>query len=264
MSNLKALGLAFAAMLVIAGLTAVSASASDPALYECAKAPKIEKKFSGHYSNKKCTPESFVAAGGQKYEFQEWKKEPAKIKAFKGKGAGANLEIQGAGGITCKKSSDTGKFTGPKTASDINVTFTGCEFLGFQCASAGAKAGEVKTNPLKAEIGYVNKAKHEVGVDLSAEKGLYEAELTCSTIHLRVSGAVIGTATPVNTFSKTATLTFNQSAGFQEVEHFESGIKQTLFTEVAFEEEPFSEESGAQSGEETEVTNKGEELELKA
>ncbi len=264
MKIVKGCGVLLVLGFVVAALAPAGAFAAEPALYECAKAPKVEKKYTGKYTDKKCSIEASEAERAEgkknKYILQEG---IGKGKKFKGKGKGANLEVIGLGGVTCGSSADEGSFTGPKAAGKVIVTFKGCELSGHQCENTG-KAGEVKTNPLKGEVGYINKATHEVGVDLSAESGTYEAKFTCGELELRVSGSVIGVLTsPINVFTKVATLSFTQSAGRQHVQNLEGQSKDTLGTEIT---KTGTELWGApfESGESTEITNKGEELELKA
>lgn len=259
---------AFGALLVFGLLVAVvvpaGAFASEPALYECAKAVKVGKKYTGRFTDKKCSVEASEAQRTEgkenKYELQEG---IGKGKEFKGKGAGANLEVVTLGGVTCTSSADVGYFTGPKAAGKVVVTFKGCELSGHKCENTG-KAGEVKTNSLQGGIGYINKATHEVGVDLSAESGPYEAKFTCGELEMRVSGSVIGVVTSsINVFTKVAKLDFAQSAGHQHVQNLEEQPKDTLVSELA---KAGTESWGPalESGESTEVENKGEELELKA
>lgn len=262
---MRAVGvLAAVAALVFAAVAAASASAAEPALYECATAAKVGKKYTGTYTDKKCSVEATEAekAEGKKNKY-ELKEGIGKGKEFKGKGVGANLEVVTLGGVACSSSSDVGKFTGPKAAGGVVVTFKGCELSGHKCENTG-KAGEVKTNALKGEIGYIEKATHKVGVDLSAETGLYEAQFHCGELTMRVSGSVIGQVTsPINTFTKVATLVFTQSLGKQHVQNLEGQPKDTLVTELAGAGgENFG--TPLESGESTEVENKGEELELKA
>ncbi len=263
MTRIRIAALAALAVLALTAMSAAGASAGEPALYECAKAAKVGGKYTGRYTDKKCSKEATGAekeAGKtNKYELQEG---VGKGKAFKGKGAGANLEIAGLGGVACTSSSDSGKFTSPKGAGGVVVIFKGCELNGHKCENTG-KAGEVKTNPLKGGIGYINKATHEVGVDLSAETGPYEAEFHCGEITMRVSGSVIGVVTStINAFTKEATLSFTESAGHQHVQNLEGEPKDTLVSELLGGGGEFGEPR--ESGEATEVTNKGEELELKA
>ncbi len=267
MKHMKLAGLVVVAAFALSAIAAATASAAElPELYQCAKTVKAEKKYTGHYSSKKCTKESYVEAGGQEYEL-----EPGigKGKEFKGKGGDANLEIEGIGGVRCSKSADTGFFNTPKTADKVHVTFTGCTFETHPCTNTG-KAGEVKTNALKGEVGYLEGKGTEhplVGDLLTAESGTYEAEFSCLPLYFRVSGKVIGEVDPtdVNKFTKEATLTFKESSGIQHWKCFEgeTPCDNTLISELS---EVSGEFHSGQivSAESTEVTNKGEELELKA
>ncbi len=273
MRNLRFVGLCVVAALALAAVSAASASAAEPAAWQCGAAAKVGKTYVGHYTSKTCTAASKVETGG-KYELEEWNigskasktGKEGKTKAFKGKGGGANLEIQGVGGLTCTKSADTGEFTGPTTVGKIHVTFSGCLLHSHPCESTSPKAsksGEVITKPLKGVVGFISKAKEEVGIELSAEE-TYEAEVNCGELKLRVDGSVIGLVKPpYNHFTKELTLVFNQSGGIQNPEKFEEGPVATLTTEIG---SIFGSEYGEKdrSAESTETTNKGEELELKA
>lgn len=243
MRHLRILGLCLVAAFALSVVAASAASAADPAIYECAPAAKetvtykkgkktITKSVNtGNRKDSACkkvvTKDKFRIKGEQPghqagpegaFELGEL----ATGYAFTGTGGGSNLEIVGIGGLTCTAFADAGTFNGPKSAGGINVTFTGCELLHHQCET-GATLGEINTSPLKGEIGYINKATHEVGVLLSSETGIYEVPaMHCAELGLRTSGSVIGVVTsPVNVFTSTATLTFSQSAGFQSVKKFE-------------------------------------------
>jgi hypothetical protein len=260
MKHIRASGVCLAIVFALAGVAAASASAAEPepALYECAKLKKNKstKKFEGQYE-KGCTTKNSKGEG--KYEVKEG---IGKGKVFHGSGKGADLAVAGLGGLSCTAFKDEGKFTSPTTVGKVKVTFTGCELLTRKCNSEGAKAGEIKPFPLKGEVGYINKAKHEVGIDLTAESGMYEAEVQCKEYGVRVFGSVIGRASPINEFSKTAKLVFNESAGRQEVQNLEGMPTDVLETETNFEGGKWG--NPGESGEATEAINKGELLELKA
>lgn len=259
MKLVTSLGLVLIAALATSALAAAGASAAEPALYECAKTAKVEKHFTGAFNNKTCSEANPEHTG--KYELQEG---IGKGKVFKGKAKGANLEVKGLGGVACTSNSDTGKFTGPKTAGGIVVTFKGCELNHHQCES-GATLGEIVTKPLKGEVGYIEggKAKHEVGVAITAETGSFAAEFHCAEIELRVSGTVIGLVTSAkNVFTKEATLLFQESAGEQRLKKLEGGPELHLVAEVRSPGGEFG--APTESGESDEVTSKGETLELKA
>jgi hypothetical protein len=256
-------------MMSVSAIIAASASAELPALYECAKTAKVGGKYTSKFTDKKCSKEASgkeVEEGKtNKYELQEWNKAPSKVKAFKGKGGRADLAIEGFVTVACAKSTDSGKFTGPKTAGDVVATFTGCEIAGIKCSNT-SKAGEIKTNPLDGEVGYINKTKKEVGADLKPESSAYFAEFQCEEaipLRLRTSGSVIGRVSPINKMTKEATFEFRESGGKQEVQKFETGLPDILITEDC-KGAGCTPNGPANSAEETIVVNKGEELELKA
>ena len=261
-------------------MTTAGASASDPALYQCGAAAKnAEKHYTGAYE-KGCKTLNPKHEG--KYEFEEWKlgtKEnklgkKGKVKKFKTKGKhDANLEVPVAGGIHCANTEASGEFTGPKTAKLAPVVFTGCKYSLYSCQS-GAKAGEIVTNPLQGDLGYLDASKHKVGVDLKAEEGYggVNAEFTCGSeageyFRFQVSGSVVGeVVSAANVFTKVAALKFDQAASKQKWTKLEGQMEDVLITEwcsaIGKACEPNKEP--VVSGEETFAEGKGEELYLKA
>jgi hypothetical protein len=293
MRHVKIIGLCLFAGVVVAAIGSASASAALPEIYQCGAAAKVAGKYTGHYVGKHCGESEKATKAEEeegktnKYEFEpfnvgsktEKTGKEGKVTKFKAKGAkgiGANLEIAGVGGTYCTKTSAEGEFTGPKSAGKVVATFTGCELLHKKCQNAGAKAGEIKTFPLKAELGYINTAEHLVGAVFSAESGEYLAHFECGEeIELRVSGSVIGEVemgakSPYNKFSKEVTILFEQSAGHQECRGGKECVmlesvpgEHKLLTAAAnYPMENFS--SGFESGEEDTIASKGEELYLKA
>lgn len=265
MNRVRMVGLCVvAACALTAMMSAVSASAETlPAVYECAKLSKskVTKKYEGQYE-KGCVTKN--AKGEGEYEFQPWNLAAKKNKAkeFKDtKGGGSRLYIVSVGGVTCTKNTDAGYFTGSKTVGKIRVVFTGCELNGQKCQGESPKAansGEVITNMLDGEIGYINKAAKEVGLVLRPESEPDFAAFHCGELQFVTSGAVIGRVTSAeNVFTKEVTLKYQQEEGRQEPESFEGGPSEVLGTTI---------DGGIVwlSGEATVATNKGEELELVA
>jgi hypothetical protein len=246
MKRMRIMGLCLVAVFSLALVAVSSASATEPAFFECKSVGKGKGTFS-----KGC---KVMKAGGG-FEPTEG---IGKGKVFKGKGGSATLHTPAVKGeITCSSFKDEGKITGVKNISKIFSTFSGCSTLGKKCHSAGQKAGTIKTMALKGELGYINKANKEVGVDLTAE-GADLADFECEGITVKVNGSVIGHYTPVNSFSKTSVNTFVVNGeGFQDVKNLEGGPTDVLESTINGSG-PF--ESGQQAG----ATNVGEELELKA
>ena len=256
MKRIQTIGVCLTVAAALGLVTLANAAASLPALYECHK----EGKGHGKYE-KGCKVEK--AGGG--FEIKEG---IGKAKPFNGKGKGSDLEVEGNGGITCTSSADSGKFTSPKTAADVVVTFKGCEFVGKKCES-GSILGEIVTNHLKGEVGYLEgkgTGSPKAGVDVEAEAGEALSSFRCEKDAFTVHGSVIGQVTPVNVFTKTATFIFKQSSkiGVQEWTHLEGGPEDTLYTGLCDEEGCNPEPAELSSAFETKVVNKGEDLMLEA
>jgi hypothetical protein len=83
--------------------------------------------------------------------------------------------------VECEAENNTGEAEGKNKVANIHVTFTGCTVFGSApCSSAGAAEGEIKVNPLKGALGYLNKSTKEVGVMLEpAVKKAHFADFNC-------------------------------------------------------------------------------------
>jgi hypothetical protein len=256
MTRIKIMGLALVALFAMAAVVAASASAT-PTYYECAKAAKVGKLYTGKYNNKTCTETN--AKGEGKYELKEGL---GKGKEFKGTGKAATLHTPAIGGeVKCSGSKDAG-FTTAHGQDKVTVTFTGCTSLGKKCTSVspkGKKSGEILTNSLDGKLGYISASPLKVGVSLTGEAGKPSAEFTCEGLEITTTGAVIGEITKdINAISKESTDSFTVNGlGYQTVTAFEGGATEVLET-LANGSGPF------ESGEETATLNKGEALEIKA
>jgi len=277
------------------GFAAVSVAGASaetlPEIMQCGHARRQSKaeggKYLGHYVGKKCEPSEKATKAEEeegkknKYELEPWNLgsktektgKEGKVKAFKGKSKGANLEAEGIGGVSCTSSGDVGDFTGPKTAADIVVTFKGCEFNGRKCASAGEALGTIVTFPLKGEVGYLEgkgTGSPKVGVLITPESGTLLAKWACKEEDLAASGGVIGEiSSPINAFTKEAVFLFKQKRiGVNAWQKFEEQPEVQLLAGLCEEcSEPMEPKSGgvqAPASQEIESVNKGEELMLKA
>jgi hypothetical protein len=141
----------------------------------------------------------------------------------------------GAGAVKCKASSTVGEITGAKTDTE-RVTFTGCEFEGLPCESAGenstpsGKAGVIITNLLDSKLidhGEKGPSGGEPAVGevwdnlISSEHEPYSSEFNCAgVVFLRTAGSISGayTAGSVNVLSATSTLLFEKGKGEQDLE----------------------------------------------
>jgi hypothetical protein len=102
---------------------------------------------------------------------------------------------------TIKSSSNEGGGTLETPTSGSAVTlFKGVEVEGFglKCNSAGKGPGEVETEPLTEETGWISKANNEAGVDFKPKSGEFLAQFACEGLNVKVKGSVIGHVTPLN------------------------------------------------------------------
>jgi len=82
--------------------------------------------------------------------------------------------------VECESEKNTGEASGKSSIVNVNVTFEGCKLYGiFPCKNVLGKEN-IQVNPLKGALGYINKAKKEVGVLLEpVEKHGYFAHFEC-------------------------------------------------------------------------------------
>jgi hypothetical protein len=260
--------------LIVAGGSVSVAAAAEPAFYECVKTEQVgkgkEKHYTGRYDDKKCSEKD--AANEGEYELQEWneaaKGGETKIKAFKGDGKNFNFEIQGLGGFNCTKSTMGGKVTSLTTLGEMTITLKGCVLLAHPCESTSPQAeasGEIVTKPLAGRLGYISKTRDEVGLEIKGESAPYIAEFNCGELKYRWSGAEIAAVKPpYNVFTKDTVLVFEQSGGVERPDQLEGGGVAQLYTEVGSTNGSEYSEQKKLSAWASEITNVGEELELKA
>jgi len=281
MTRIKILGLALVAVFAFAAIAVASASAgTNPALFECAKAPKEGKTYLGHHDSKTCN-DAYMATGG-KYVLQEGL---AKGKAFKSSGKEAKLHTINPEGevdipVTCTEFKGSGQYVNPTTVTKVVTLFEHCKALSAPCENV--KKEEIETKSLAGTFGWVDKAAGVVGTDLAneAHPGTPVAEFTCSAIgQIKTTGSVIGiNGGNVKAINKDSTLTFSVGDYLGEVEYapgkkykpltnvpeFEGGSPDILLTEIkgaiTGHPEEFYPPGGLPSGQEGTSEQKGEAL----
>lgn len=114
-------------------------------------------------------------------------------------------------------------------------TYKGIEFAKQLCTSEGAKLGEVKTNTVALELGWISKAKAEVGILERPAAGGLLSKFTCGENVVEVRGNVIGTVSPINKAiyaGEQFTHNITQEEGKQTITHFEGGAPQQIEVQV--------------------------------
>lgn len=192
MRHLRIIGLCAAAVMAVFAIAASSASAAGPEWGECVA------KTNGKYADSNCT----TAHKGGSYEWIKGSKLPPRPFTGHNLGSGGVLgtgiiscwnggnrtvkqnrkSCAESGGeeeevnttvinVECESEQSTGEAVGKDKIANVHVTFKGCTLEGFfPCQNESAATGEVKTETLSGELGYINKAGHEVGVRLTPAK----------------------------------------------------------------------------------------------
>jgi len=279
MTRLKVMGLALVAVFAIAALGASAASAANPAYFTCAK---VKVKGTGHYAGKECKKAEFKETGGS-YSLAAGigKGKEAKVKGGVAILHSVNPEAKADIPVECQKFKGSFKVAAPNLVTSSVTIFSKCKALGSPCENV--KKETIETKKLAGSLGWINKAGGVVGTDLVREgaPGTPVAEFTCAALgEIRTSGSVIGeNKGDVGVVTGSGILEFAPGPFLGEVEAEEGKLKWTpivnipkleggpvdiLKTEVkgAITGHPteFYPEGGIPSGQEGEVTYKGEKL----
>jgi hypothetical protein len=193
------------------GATAVWAGTAQavqprPAWYSCIKAPKLEKVKTGGFSDSKCSTVAPTHEG--KFERVEGLTEKrhftAKIgNAHYGFAWGARDEGLGECHSTLE-----GDFAPPNRMTGVMIHMEHCS---SEATGEGQPTGTALIGPLAGELGYLDEAHTQVGLDLTSESEPGGQILRFTTYHDRVyslRGSMIATVTgDVNQVSKGFTIT---------------------------------------------------------
>lgn len=247
MKRMKLVWLCVVAVFAFSAFAVATAQAGE--FGKCIELKAEAKLYHGEYTGKGCEEATKVSAeetakGGKKNKYKwEAVKAGSKIK-YTSSGKSATLEGE-AGDITCKKNTDEGEITGPKTDVDT-VTFTECTLSVTKeaCFSVGethsSKGGTIKTyldNTKLIDHGEKGlsgdePASGEVWTEFFEEgetegftgKGHFLAYFHClaegSEIPFEVEGSVSGVnkAKDLNKMSTAGETVFSKTGGEQDLE----------------------------------------------
>lgn len=119
----------------------------------------------------------------------------------------------------CVGSSGEGEITGAKTAT-VALKWQRCAAGSKSCTTSGDEAGEITTGSLPAELVYLSKEKHEVGLVVNYDETAF-ASWVCGGIAHGIHGSILVPIGPVNTAAKSFTMDFTGEKGVQQPTSYE-------------------------------------------
>jgi hypothetical protein len=250
---MRRIGKAGTHLAVALALSAAGAGAASAALPELGRCEKSPTK-TGEYAGNRCLGLSKTGKGAY-----AWAPGPGVNKKFTAAVEGVVLQTTGPSkiSIACQFGEAEGEYTGPRTLTVSKLLFQSCQQAGAKtvlsswCQNIGSFRGEVSTNELAGELGYIeHTTKTKVGLDLKAKTGTALALFECGGAAevgehglgtgtlLEVEGSVIGRVKKINVMTEENLLTTTVKAGAQVPEAFEGGVKDTLTTLVGLTKTP--------------------------
>jgi hypothetical protein len=207
-----------------------------PEIGRCTKATPVKEGnrlvYHGVYETVHCTTTSGTHEG--KYE---WSTGPGAGGGFTGTAKVAKLEtlhevdhLGPFSRITCEGNSETGEFTGPRTAV-ATITFRACVDVRSKasCQSAGQPTGTVQTGPLDGELGVIKSGETPViGIAFRPHDSTVFTNIECGTSNVTVEGAIIAPITAIDAMSTKHHLAYKGYKGAQSFTAFEGEPPETL------------------------------------
>jgi hypothetical protein len=133
--------------------------------------------------------------------------------------------------VHCTGSHGDGQITGPRSTVS-NYVFTGCETLGgtkggHECKSESANAKEIKAEAIEADLVYIDQAKHEVGILLNPDGGVY-MEFKCGGELVKATGSFLSPVDPINKVVASFTAILRRSGASQTPNEYENANGEKL------------------------------------
>jgi len=147
---------------------------------------------------------------------------------FTADGGPVTAELAGFDSVVhCSDSVGDGVITGSNSTVS-NYFFTGCVAQGGThndqpCTSEGADPEEITAEAIEANLVYIDQAKHEVGMLLNPEEGVY-MEFECGGESVEASGRFLSPVGPINTETTSFAATLSQSGAAQTPNEYETAL----------------------------------------
>lgn len=224
MRRMRIVGLLLAAVFALGALASSSAlAAGGPEYLACGKAAKSGKKYTGKYTDKKCSEVNAMSEG--KYERVALSKLPVKFKSKIGETkvyVYNPKELSESAEVICTKGKDAGEITN-STEGTVTITDEGCyvpeenakgkksKFPG-PCNTPGKKSGVLVSHPLATKLVWLDEAQTEPGIEIQPveAEGLFEeAECLAGVVKVEQFGSILAKVAPVGEATKLLNITFS-------------------------------------------------------
>ena len=229
---------AAAIMLAALSATSVAAAAGGPEYLGCSKVKKVNKKYTGHYSNKECSVVNGTNEGA-------YERGPAKFPIKTSSKFGLTtvylydpIEHKLKAEVPCEKGALKGQINNSREQT-LTLSYSGCvipkEFKNGEkaqfpgpCNSPGQKAGVIVSEPLATKLVWLDEAETEPGILVSAaESGGTFEEVGClvGKVKVKETGTILARMAPPGALTKllTATFTANPTTGEPELSSYWEG-----------------------------------------
>ncbi|HTR19813.1 MAG TPA: IPT/TIG domain-containing protein [Gemmatimonadales bacterium] len=135
--------------------------------------------------------------------------------------------------ITCELAGGSGEYASPKSVEDVHLRLADCKEsyeggASKSCNTAGRPAGEILSEPLKGELGWISKASKTPGLEFFSEAYVWHSseewlqEVECAGTTTPVTGVVIARL-QTNEMLEKAKLSFQETNGTQSPGRLEEG-----------------------------------------
>ncbi|HUA74256.1 MAG TPA: hypothetical protein VL988_05795 [Solirubrobacteraceae bacterium] len=197
------------------GIAASGAAAEAPEFGRCLKQVAVEKTFHGEYRDPRCT-ETVSPEEEAKRGRWEWVPGPGPSPGITIAFGPVTLSTVTGLTVTCTEGTGAGELlAGTSKEASLTATFVGCSGLGLPCSTPGEASGEVSTNALVAEAGWLEQAARKTALELrpAGGDGVF-ARFRCLVIEAEARGAVL-TQIDNDKITSTETLRLKMSKGVQ-------------------------------------------------
>lgn len=129
--------------------------------------------------------------------------------------------------VHCSESEGKGSIIGPRSTVSAYV-FKGCVAQegpddGAQCQSEGADTGVITAEAIEADLVFINQAKHEVGMLLNPDGGVY-MNFKCGGELVKASGPFLSPVGPINKDATSFTATLTALGAVQTPSEYENAL----------------------------------------